>query len=125
MVTLTLTKTFVTLVSTGVSISAYTRDRSQGYTMQGDVRTMASGRQRSVTVKGERTTYTFTLIDVTEVVIVTLREWKGQTVQVRDNRGRLFYGHFFDVPVAEHGAHESTLSDVALTLRGVTYPEGV
>ena len=124
MPTLTLTKTFVNLVSTGAAVSGQTsRGRGETYQLPGEVRTYAGGRRRAITGVGEAGTYTFTLLLVSRTSADTLRGWKGQLVQVRDHRGRKFYGVYFETPTAEYV--DRSLWNVSITLSIVTYDEGV
>lgn len=123
MATLTLTKVWVNRLDTGEAISAVstpTRNRAHG--IAGDVRTYAGGRQRAVSVAGERGQFDVTLRFVSLTTIDTLRAWVGIPVQIRDHRGQRFFGVFFDVPPQEH---RSPLDyDVTLSLRVVTAAEG-
>lgn len=102
MVMLTLPETFVNLLSTGQAVAGLPRqDRDESYSMSGDVRTYAGGRRRSITTAGEAGTYRFTLLNVARADIETLRSWLGQLVEVRDSKGRQFYGVFFGVTPIE------------------------
>lgn len=124
MTTLTLTKLFVNLVASGASVSAQSNGRGEEYSNTGEVKQLAGERLRSVTVAGERGQYSFTMIDVPAADVATLRTWKGQLVQVRDDRGRAFFGTFFDVrPVDVRD--RKTSYDVSIVLRVVTAPTGV
>lgn len=124
MATLTLTKTFVNLMSTGAAVSGQTaRSRGEAYTQPGEVRTYAGGRRRAITSVGETGTYTFTLLLISRASTELLRAWKGQLVQVRDHKGRLFVGVFFATPVEEIVSRATW--NVSITLSTVSYDEGV
>ena len=123
MATLTLTKVWINRLDTGDAVSAQSYDRSQGYDMDGDVETYAGGRQRAVSVEGERGTFACTLRRVSLATVVTLRQWKGIALQARDHRGQLWVGVCFVVTPIE--LPESAWYDVALTVRTVDAPEGV
>jgi hypothetical protein len=119
MATLTLTQVWVNLMSTGESVVGNsTTSRSQSYAVDGDVRTYAGGRQRSITQLGERGRFEFTLELVSLTALATLRSWAGQAVQVRDHRGQQWYGTYFEVAVGEHRA--SAYYSAQITLLTVT-----
>jgi hypothetical protein len=114
MATLNLTKTFVTLPATGAYVAGQTgRGRGEGY---------VGGRQRSIAQEGERGTYTFVMLRLTRTDVETLRTWMGQVVQVRDNKGRRFYGVYFDVEIIEY---IDARYNVSIKLTVVTQTEGV
>ena len=124
MATLQLTKTFVTLVSTGISVSGQTaRDRPEAYSIPIEVRTYGTGRRRSVAQLGELGTYAFTMLLVPRATVDTLRSWVGQTVQVRDNKGRRFFGVYGGVTATEIVSR--TTWHVSMSLTVVTTVEGV
>lgn len=124
MTVLTLDKLWINLHSTGEAVAAYSNDRSTAYANIGEVKHLAGGRQASVSVVGEAGTYSFTLVDVPTASVDILRGWKGQTVQVRNNRGQLFIGTFFAVPPSEV-ADRLTSYNVAITLQVVSVEQGV
>jgi hypothetical protein len=123
---LTLTAVWVNLVATGAGVSAQSDDsRAREYVDAGEVRTYGEGRQRAVTSEGERGSFAFTLVDVTEDELTTLRDWKSQLVQVRDHRGRRFYGVYFGVSVAEPRVFQAANTYTAgISLQFTTYTEG-
>lgn len=125
MATLTLTKIWLNLLATGEAVSAYSSaGRRHQHATEGEVRGYAGGRQRSFTVVGESTTVPFELRDVTAVTLLTIRAWTGQAVQFRDHRGQVWTGVYFAQDVADRD-NETTLHDVSITLRSITYPAGV
>lgn len=126
MPTLTLTAVWINLVASGEDVSAASDDsRSREYSATGEVRTYGEGRQRSVSSEGERGSFTFTLVDVTEDQITTLREWAGQLVQVRDYRGRRFFGTYYAVQVGEPRVLRAAGTYTAgIALQFLTYTEG-
>lgn len=124
MATLTLTKVFINRLDTGVAVSGQSGPgRSQSYDMDGNVRTFAGGRMRAISTDGERGQFPFTLRDVTQATVDTLRSWLAYGVQVRDHRGRRFYGVILSVVVTE--MPEPTLYDATVVLQTITAPDGV
>ncbi len=98
MVALSLDRTFVNLVSTGQAVQAYTgRGRTREYYTDGSVQAFAGGRFRSISTEGVGGKQTFMLRDVSSADIETLKSWIGETVLVRDNRGRRMFGTYYVV----------------------------
>jgi hypothetical protein len=123
MAQLNLTRTFVNLLSTGAYVSGPTgRGRGESYSAPGEVRTYAGGRRRSIVMAGEIGSYEFTMLRLARVDVETLRSWVGQTVEVRDNLGRRFFGVYFAVDIIEY---LDPRFNVAIKLTPVTYAEGV
>jgi len=123
MATLILTRCWVNRLATGDAVSAQSApDRSRRHEMDGEVRTFAGGRQRSITSLGERGAFSFVLVDVSLTTVDLLRTWIGQPVQVRDHRGQRFFGVFYTVSPVE--AKEPTLYHVPISLRVITVAEG-
>ena len=120
---LVLTKLWVNRMDTGDSISGYTKDRGRGHANDGEVRTYAGGRRRAIITAGESGKFKFTMVDLTQAEMETLREWKGTTVEVRDHRGQRFVGVYFQVDIGE--AKVSTLYDVSIELETLSFEEGV
>jgi len=103
MATLTLSKIFVNLIDTGEAVSGNSDpSRTQQHDMDGEVRTYAGGRQRSITREGVRGSFGFTLLQLTKANVDTLTSWIGQTVQVRDHRGQRFHGVYYAIAVGEY-----------------------
>lgn len=125
MAILNLTKVFVNLYATGASVSAASAPgRPESYQVPGETRMYAGGRRRSITQEGELGAYAVTLLQVPRVDVETLRNWKGQVVQVRDNKGRLFVGTFYLVAITEY-RDTATVFDVAIALDTLTAAVGV
>lgn len=123
MAMITLRKLWIHLIDTGVGLSFYTApERSQSKSISGEVRTYAGGRQRSVSSIGTRSQVTVQLRQVTETDINTLTSWFGQTICMRDYRGRRWFGVFYALDIVDR--RKKTLHDVNLTLYTVTYVEG-
>jgi len=122
--TLTLTKVWINLLATGVGISAQSKDRTPAYRKVVEVKHLAGGRQRAISIDGEQGSFSFTLVDVPMTDILTLREWVAQAVLVRDHRGQSFYGVFDGLSLAEK-KDKLDLYDVALTVRVLTVDEGI
>lgn len=123
MAMVTLGKTYVNLVSTGQLVTAYTgKGRTRSHSQEGDVQKFAGGRFRSISVEGLAGAQTFMLRDVPYSDILTLESWIGQTVLIRDNRGRRMFGTYFEVSYTD-GPNENYY-DVTLNLKEITYNEG-
>jgi hypothetical protein len=119
MATLVLGKVWINRLSDGAAVSALSgRERQRGHEVAGEVRTYASGRQRSVAAVGERSTFAFSLRAVSLADIETLRGWVAVPVLVRDHRGQAFSGVFFKVTVIEQA--DLNFYDVAITLSVVS-----
>jgi hypothetical protein len=100
MATCTLTKTWTNLVSSGVGVSgAAAVGRTEDYTASGDVRTYVGGRRRAIAVIGEVGTFKFQYRYVPRSTVDTLHAWITKLVQVRDARGRRFFGVYFDLAI--------------------------
>jgi hypothetical protein len=124
MATLQLTALWVNLMGTGQAVSGQSAPgRTETYTVPGEFRTYSGGRRRSITAAGEAGKYTFTLRTVSRTTVETLRGWAGQTVQVRDNKGRRFFGTYYSIDVVEYRA--DALWDVGISLATVSADEGV
>jgi|SRR5882724_1076885 len=123
MVAVSLAYTWVNLVATGASVSAYTgRGRSRDYKTEGSVQGFAGGRYRSISTEGVAGQQTFVLRDVSDANIDTLKSWIGQTVLVRDNRGRRMFGTYYDIAYTDRML--ANYYDVTINVVEVTYNEG-
>ncbi len=123
MVMISLDRTWVNLVSTGASVSAYTgRGRSRQYQQTGAVQQFAGGRFRAISTEGIGGSQTFTLRDVNDADLETLKSWIGQAVLVRDNRGRKMYGTFFVTGWSDRMAEG--YYDISIQLSEITVNEG-
>jgi hypothetical protein len=124
-VILTLTRTWINLLSTGEAISAATvrGSRTQVYNNAVEVRTYANGRRRSIAAVGEDGEISFQLTLLDQATKDKLRTWASQAVQVRDWRGQKWFGVFANVDVGEYTP--ATLYSATLTLMTTTTVEGV
>jgi hypothetical protein len=97
---------WLTSVVTGESRGWYSSDRDQSYSVRGEVRAYAGGRQRAVGSTGMAGAWKFTLMELSLADTVFLRTWldTGVTVFARDHRGQSMYGTFFQVDIAENKA---------------------
>jgi hypothetical protein len=120
MVSINLTQTWITRVDTGEHVSGMTKPGSvPSYATEGETRTFASGRQRSIARMGERGEWPIEFSEMTTAQRDTLRAWKGVTVFVRNYRGDGMFGVYYATdpkPVDNY----PDLYDVALTVRMVT-----
>ena len=89
----------------------------------GEVRTYAGGRLRLVTTAGVARTATLTLPECSRDQINWLQSVVGQTVLVRDDRGRKIWVTFLSPKVSEN--QYNTTGDVTLTINEITYVEAV
>lgn len=120
MATLQLDRVWLNLLATGEAVSAYSAPgRTQTIGVEGEVRTYAGGRRRSVAVEGIHSQWGVTLRLITKPVIDTLESWLGEAVQVRDHRGLILYGVFFQVVPAE-ARDDILLWDAAIVVNVVT-----
>lgn len=123
MASVTLNKTWVNLLSTGQSVKGYTaQGRSHQRAAEGETRRMAGGRFRAVGTLGVRRTQDFAIRDLSYDDVLQLEEWIGQTVIVRDNRGRRMFGVYWSVPTVDR--KDPNYYDVNLTVTEVSYEEG-
>jgi hypothetical protein len=116
--TLSLDRVWINLLSTGEAVSAYSSDRSFAFETDGEVKTYAGGRRRSLTSEGVQTQFGFTLHDLTQTSLDTLVSWIGLPVQIRDKRGQLFNAVFHRVTPQEI-RNSFTLWDAAIAARVV------
>jgi hypothetical protein len=121
---LTLNKLWINRVDTGEAISGGSgRDRSTGWSIDGSVRTFASGRRRSIAVAGVRGEVPRTMVALDLTTKDLLVSWLGTQVQMRDHRGQKWFGVFYAIDVAEY-MHPGLYS-ATITLQSVTTVEGV
>jgi hypothetical protein len=136
MMILTLTQTFVNLVSTGEFVAGNAQPgRSESYKYGGHVDTYASGRQRAITAQGEVGAFGFQLRYIPRSTVDTLRAWANSLVQVRTGRGSKFFGVYFETGIEEvpaiAGSWCTTDFDTfgawhtSIVLNLVTFAEGV
>lgn len=126
MTTLTLTKGWLTLLTTGDTFGAYTDrdDRSLTFGIDGGVVNHAGGRQRSYSVEGEAGIMERTFVELTWDNITTLRSWEGELVLYRDWRpGLSMYGTFFGVTPIEIA--EKQVWKAKITINLLTHLEGI
>jgi hypothetical protein len=123
-VALHLSKVWITHVASGVSVAAWSADRSGSRSVPGEVRTYAGGRRRAVVAEGVTGSVPFRLRSVPSADIATLESWFGQLIRWRDHRGQKFYGTFFSVERSER-KDMIDLYDLSLTLEEMTYTEEV
>jgi hypothetical protein len=121
---LTLNRLWLNRIDTGEAISGGSgRDRSTGWSIDGSVRTFASGRRRSIAVAGVRGEVPRTMVALDLATKDLLVSWLGTQVQMRDHRGQKWFGVFYAVDVAEY-MHPGLYS-ATITLQSVTTIEGV
>lgn len=89
----------------------------------GDVRRYASGRLRSVRQAGKTRAISATLPSCSREQIAWLEKYQGETLCIRDDRGRKLWGVYYSLPVDEH--HYNIEGDVSLALSEVSKVEGI
>lgn len=126
MATLTLDKTWVSLFTTGDSVAGWRTADDDGdeYGVQARVATYAGGRQRGITTEGVSGTWSVSLRGISTADTEKLRTWLGQTVLVRDNRGRKMWGLLATLP-RRTWKEQLDLYDVTVTIQLVTVVEAV
>lgn len=118
-----LSYTWVNLLSTGQSVKGYTaKGRSHQRSGEGETRRMAGGRFRAVGTLGVRRTQVFAIRDLSLTDVETLESWIGQTVLVRDYKGRRMFGVYWSVPTQDKSSLD--YYDVQIEVTEVTYQEG-
>lgn len=130
MVAVQLTKLWLVNIVTQEMISAQSgRSKSQAFSVKGEIRTYAGGRQRAIGSTGLSGQWVFTLMELSQANVDMLKTWMafGVTVLARDHRGQFMYGTFFSVDIAENMAQfYSTATYTAdITLQAVDVVEGV
>src|SRR6266498_2626908 len=100
-----LQKMWLSDVATGDTFGWYTDDsRDQTFNTRGTVRFYSGGRQRAIGPAGVSGLWKFTLMQMTQAEVETLKIWLSSSALIfaRDHRGRASYGKFFDVNVTEN-----------------------
>ena len=124
MTILLLDRLWLNRLDTGETIAgASGREPSSSYSMEGQVRTYASGRRRAITTEGLKTEVTRSMIALSFDTKELLVTWLGASIQMRDYRGNKWFGVFFEVAVGEYMRPD--LYQAAITLQGTTTVEGV
>lgn len=126
MATLTIDRIWINLAVSGADDYVKgLRDASESDSRSsvGRIVQYTGGRQRGITQKGVATGWSFTLRGVTAADTDKLASWIGQTVLVRDNRGRKVWGFYLAVPRVPW-KEQLDLYDVSLSVLGVDYEEG-
>lgn len=97
---------------------------SDELTVDGEVRTYAGGRRRSITKAGQPRQIPISgRLLAQRTLLETLTSWRGQVVLYRDARGRKAFGTFFALTVVENPVVDAC--DISLTLQEVTVSEAV
>ncbi len=125
MVMLTLDKTWITNHGTGDTVAG-NRDTDDGdeFSVASRVQQYAGGRRRAITTEGVAGQWKVSIRGMTTADTEKLRTWLGQTVLVRDNRGRRMYGLLSRVPRATW-KEQLDLYDVEVAIELVTVNESV
>jgi hypothetical protein len=123
MATLTLTKLWVNRMTTGEAVSAqHLPGADDTAIMSGRVATYSGGRQRAVSQEGIAGTWSVVMVQVSYADTEKLRSWMGETVLVRDGRGRKLWGVVLEVPRSPWKEQLDTY-DVTMTVQLVTVDE--
>lgn len=103
----------------GTYLRFFSTDRTDQRNTSGDVRMYSGGRLRSVTRTGSRQQLGLTLRQVSDDALVTLEDWRGALLLLRDHRGRLLWGSYFALDVTDY--QDRSGYDVSLTFLQVTH----
>lgn len=119
MASIALTRTWVTLatdLTTSVQVDASDRSRTQS--IQGEIRVYGGGRLRFAGQAGQQATVPLTFRTNDRTLIDTLTGWIGETVLIRDPRGRAEWCVF--TSIAEQDL-TSGWTEVQISFERVTY----
>lgn len=83
-------------------LAFYTSGRGDQRSLDGEVRAYANGRNRIITRAGTARSLPVTVRQATDADLDTLEEWRGELLMLRDHRGRLVYGTYFTLAVADY-----------------------
>lgn len=123
MATLTLNKSWLNLLDTGVGISFYTlKEKSLTRSVKGEVRQYAAGNQVAIAAKGVKGAFSFSIARLTQTDVDVLDTWLSQAVIYRDTRSRALFGVFFDYNVTDNS--NPRYFTVSIVINQVTYVEG-
>lgn len=124
MAILLLNRLWLNRLDTGEAISGPSgRDRATGYSIDGSVRTYASGRRRAISIPGLKGEVSRSMVDIDYATKEKLITWLGLTVLMRDHRGNRWFGTFFDVEISEYMPVD--MYSLTITLNTTTVVEGV
>jgi hypothetical protein len=101
----------LTILNAGVTLS-------EGYGVPGDFRRYAGGRMRLVTRVGSSTSVSVAITHADRTTREALAALAGQTILLRDGRGRAIYGSFLALDVQE--SQGLPYCDLAFTLNEIT-----
>lgn len=102
-------------------ITCYSSDRSESRTTNGEVRTYAGGRQRSIALEGKRREFKYSLRDLDQADLDVLAALAGTSCLFRDHLGRKMFCTFFTYEISERRTFG--LYDVSTTLIEISYDE--
>lgn len=92
--------------------------------VDGDVRSYANGRRRSVTTAARKRTVPIRFDIVADRALLEMvRSWQGRLILLRDPRGRKVWGVFYDLEIDENVAVD--VASVSLTVTEVSHDEAV
>jgi len=99
------------------SLALWSADWSDDRSVPGAIRTYAGGRRRVVSRAGKLRNLSVTFPTIIGAQVETLVGWAGQTVLLRDKRGRLVWCVYFSAAVSDRrdGTYDVTVqvSEVA------------
>jgi predicted 3-demethylubiquinone-9 3-methyltransferase (glyoxalase superfamily) len=90
---------------------------------QGEVRQLANGRRRVVRRAGKGRSVELSLPNCTREQVAWLEDRLGQTMCIRDDRGRKLFGAYFALAVSEHRYNSE--ADVSVTCSEVSHSVAV
>jgi len=93
------------------SLALWSADWSDNRSVPGDVHTYAGGRRRVVSRAGKMRNLSVTFPVITSAQWETLVGWAGETVLLRDKRGRIVWCVYFSVSVSDRfdGTYDATV----------------
>jgi len=99
------------------SLALWSADWSDDRSIPGGVRTCAGGRRRVVSRVGKLRNLSVTFPVLTGAQVETLVGWAGQTVLLRDKRGRLVWCVYFSASVSDRrdGTYDVTVPVAEVT----------
>lgn len=89
----------------------------------GEVRLYANGRRRAINRAGAQQQLAVTLPTCDRDLVTWIEAHAGRLLLVRDDRGRKFYGTYYNPTIDEHAYDEN--ADVSISLIEITHSEAV
>lgn len=97
----------------------YTIDRADDRERGGAIRSYAGGRRRIITTPNRQQAIPATFRAVTSTQLDQLDDWAGELLMYRDHMGRLEFGTYFKLAIADY--KDRSGYDVTITFETITY----